>query len=194
MQHQSLSTRIQRAFVHTTRSDFMPHSELYRASLDAPSPIGHGQTISQPTTVSHMLNWLAPDLGHRVLDVGSGSGWSSALLSFLVGGSGEVFACERISELKCFGEENCARFGCHNIQFFNCEDLSSLSEYAPFDRILVSAAAQSEIPQELVEQLTPQGKLVVPVNNSIFELKKDAAGQLEYCHEHPGYVFVPLIY
>ncbi len=194
MPQPSLNKRIQLAFAHTTRSHFMPQSELYRANLDAPSPIGHGQTISQPTTVGHMLTWLAPQLGQRILDVGSGSGWSSALLSFLVGDSGEVFASERIPELKRFGEENCTRFGCHNIQFFHSQDMLGLREFAPFDRILVSAAAHEGIPEDLVAQLAPLGKLVVPVNNSIFELKKDASGKLEYCNEHPGYVFVPLIY
>ncbi len=172
----------------------MPASQQYYSQVDAPFPIGQGQTISQPSTVKNMLTWLAPKQGQKVLDVGSGSGWSSALLSCLVGPDGEVFATERIIELKKFGEENCLRFGCDNVHFFMSQSQPGLAQYQPFDRILVSAAAPNSIPLSLIEQLAPDGKLVIPVANSIFEIQKNSGGDIEYTKEHSGYIFVPLIY
>lgn len=193
MNNTTLEQRVNQAFVAVERHCFMPTDNQHMADYDAPFSIGHAQTISQPTTVKHMLLWLAPETGQRILDVGSGSGWSSALLAYLVGPTGSVFAVERIPVLKRFGETNCQRFGGDNIEFFITENRLGLATHAPFDRILVSAAATDKIPDELVNQLAPNGKLVIPVNNSIFELQKNAQGEIEYCHEHFGYVFVPLI-
>ncbi|NQZ90896.1 MAG: methyltransferase domain-containing protein [Moritella sp.] len=188
-----IDKRVTRAFTAVKRSCFMSAETQHMADFDVPFSIGHAQTISQPTTVKHMLLWLAPEAGQRILDVGSGSGWSTALLAYLVGPTGVVFAIERIAELKRFGETNCQRFGCNNVEFFIAEHKIGLAAYAPFDRILVSAAASEAIPDELIKQLAPNGKLVIPVHNSIFELQKDRQGDIEYCHEHFGYVFVPLI-
>ncbi len=193
MNNTTLEQRINHAFAAIERHCFMPADNQHMADCDAPFAIGHAQTISQPTTVKHMLLWLAPEAGQRILDVGSGSGWSTALLAYLVGPTGTVFGVERIPILKRFGETNCRRFGSDNIEFFITETKLGLATHAPFDRILVSAAATDEIPGELIDQLAPNGKLVIPVDNSIFELHKDAQGEIEYCHEHVGYVFVPLI-
>jgi len=193
MNDAKINKQVEQAFIAVQRVHFMPTDNQLMADYDAPFSIGHAQTISQPTTVKHMLLWLAPLPGQRILDVGSGSGWSTALLSYLVGTKGCVFAVERIPELKLFGETNCHRFGCDNVEFFTAEKKLGLAAHAPFDRILVSAAATCGIPDELINQLAPNGKLVVPVSNSIFELQKDAQGHIEYCHEHFGYVFVPLI-
>jgi len=193
MADDKIDKRVAQAFSAVKRSCFMSADTQHMADHDVPFSIGHAQTISQPTTVKHMLLWLAPETGQRILDVGSGSGWSTALLANLVGPKGYVFAVERIVELKRFGETNCRRLGCDNVAFFIAERTIGLTTYAPYDRILVSAAASNEIPSELIDQLAPNGKLVVPVHNSIFELQKDAQGNIEYCHEHFGYVFVPLI-
>ncbi|KXO10872.1 Protein-L-isoaspartate O-methyltransferase [Moritella sp. JT01] len=193
MNKTTIDKRVEQAFRTVKRRYFMPTDNQHMADYDAPFSIGHAQTISQPTTVKHMLLWLAPETGQRILDVGSGSGWSTALLADLVGPTGSVFAVERIPVLKRFGETNCQRFGGNNIEFFITENRLGLATHAPFDRILVSAAATDEIPDELIDQLAPNGKLIIPVNNSIFELQKDAQGEIEYCHEHLGYVFVPLI-
>ena len=193
MNDEEMDQRIEQAFSVVKRTSFMPTNSQHMADYDVPFPIGHGQTISQPTTVKHMLLWLAPKAGQRILDVGSGSGWSTALLAYLVGPKGFVVGVERIPELKRFGEINCRRFGCSNVAFFIAENKLGLETYAPFDRILVSAAGTDRIPDELINQLAPNGKLVIPINNSIFELQKDAQGEIEYCHEHFGYVFVPLI-
>lgn len=189
----NISGRIKQAFLKVNRCHFMPEPYLHMADYDMPFQIGFGQTISQPTTVKHMMTWLAPSAGQTVLDVGSGSGWSTAILAYLVGPRGMVYGVERIPQLKRLGENNCEKFGCDNVEFYLADNNLGLPEHAPYDRILVSAAAASEIPHELISQLAPCGKLVIPVNHSIFELEKSPQGDIAYCREHSGYVFVPLV-
>ncbi|KGJ95720.1 protein-L-isoaspartate O-methyltransferase family protein [Thalassotalea sp. ND16A] len=188
-----LIERVNQAFVQVARSHFMPESLRHMAEADRPFPIGFGQTISQPYTVKNMLLWLAPQPGDKVLDVGSGSGWSTALLSFLVGSAGRVYGVEKIPELKSFGESNCLSYGCANVQFFLAEQHLGLAAYAPYDRILVSAAAANQIPKPLLAQLAPDGIMVIPVDHTIYELKKSITGDIGYCQQHVGYVFVPLV-
>ncbi|HEY4160765.1 MAG TPA: methyltransferase domain-containing protein [Candidatus Saccharimonadales bacterium] len=172
------------------RAGFVTGEFRNKVDLDVPLPIGFGQTISQPTTVAHMLEWLAPEPGDRVLDVGSGSGWTTALLGELVGREGEVYAVERIPELVAFGEQNCARFGIANAKFFQAGRHYGLPEYAPYDKILVSAAAKT-LPTELLSQLGVNSTLVIPVQSDILEIIKLAADKYE-TREHGGFVFVPL--
>lgn len=183
--------RIDSALKHIHRSHFVPESSRHLAHLDMPLPIGFDQTISQPTTVKRMLHWLEPQPGNTVLDVGSGSGWTSALLSYLVGENGEVFAVERIPELLKLGEENCRKLNLSNIHFHPASTYYGLREYAPYDRILVSAAADS-LPPELLDQLKPGGVLVIPIRNDITIIRKHIDGSIETKTE-PGYVFVPLL-
>ncbi len=187
--------RLNAAFARINRGIFLPADERRMVDYDGPLPIGFGQTNSQPTTVRRMLRWLDLHLGQRVLDLGSGSGWTSALIADLIGEKGKVFAVERIPALCQFGQDNCRRAGATNVQFFQAGETLGLPGHAPFDRILVSAAAHGEIPQSLVEQLTGEGKMVIPVDSSVFELLKseDPALPLQI-REHIGYAFVPLIY
>ena len=98
---------VKKAFKEINRADFVLPEHLNVVGVDAPLLIGYGQTISQPTTVKMMLEWLDAKPGNKVLDVGSGSGWTTALLSNIVGKKGKVYAVERIPELKEFGEKNC---------------------------------------------------------------------------------------
>ncbi|NIB41550.1 protein-L-isoaspartate O-methyltransferase [Pseudomaricurvus alkylphenolicus] len=186
-----LDIRVDRALRETDRAHFMPASVRHMADVDGAIPIGYDQTISQPYTVRNMLLWLAPERGDRILDVGSGSGWSTALLSHLVGPEGTVLAVERIAELKVFGENNCLSYGCSNVTFYLAGEELGLPQLAPFDRILVSAAAPV-LPAALLDQLGDGGKLVIPVGNSILEIAKDGFGQIDYERDHYGYTFVPL--
>jgi protein-L-isoaspartate(D-aspartate) O-methyltransferase len=184
---------IEKAMDAVDRIGFVRQGDESSAYQDHPLPIGYGQTISQPTTVKYMLYWLDVQPGDKVLDLGSGSGWTSAILAGLVGNASRVTAVDRVEELVYFGRNNCSRAGFSGIQFFQNSETMGWPQDAPYDRILVSAAASGEIPQSLVAQLAPGGKLVVPVDSSIYEVKLKAEGEIGYCHEHYGFVFVPLI-
>lgn len=183
--------RILLAFAKFDRQNFIPKEIKNLAHNDWALPIGYEQTISQPTTVKLMLNWLDAHPGDKVLDVGSGSGWTTALLSYLVGPEDRVYAVERIPELVKFGQENVERAGVKNAQFAVAGGELGLPEESPFDRILVSASAD-EIPNELVDQLKIGGKMVIPIQNDILEITKKSGGDLDV-KKHPGFVFVPLL-
>jgi protein-L-isoaspartate(D-aspartate) O-methyltransferase len=183
---------IEQAFERIHREDFLPTNLKYIADIDAPIPIGYGQTNSQPSTVKKMLEWLDAKPENKVMDVGSGSGWTSALLSDIVGSKGTVWAVEIIPELLNMSEENCKAIGKKNIFFFQAGEHLGLPEFAPFDRILVSAAAKS-LPLKLLKQLKIGGKMIIPIKNDILEVSRIL--EKEYITTvHPGFTFVPLIY
>jgi protein-L-isoaspartate(D-aspartate) O-methyltransferase len=182
---------VEKAFEKVDRQDFIPRYLRDKSSLDLPLPIGFGQTISQPSTVYQMLQWLEAKSGEKVMDIGSGSGWTTALLSFIVGLKGKVFAVERIPELLNFGRENCEKLGIKNVQFFISTETYGLPDHSPFDRILVSASAKS-LPTELINQLKIGGKLVIPVRNDILEITKTSKTKYKIV-THPGFIFVPLV-
>lgn len=188
----SINELIEKVFRKVRRANFVLPRYRDEVRVDAPLPIGHGQTISQPTTVRVMLEWLDAKRGDKVLDVGSGSGWTTALLSNIVGSKGEVYAVERIPELKEFGEKNCQKAGIKNAKFYLADSkIFGLPAHAPYDRILVSASAK-ELPQELIDQLKIGGKLVIPVGDSVLEISKKSKDNIEII-EHFGFIFVPLI-
>jgi protein-L-isoaspartate(D-aspartate) O-methyltransferase len=182
---------IEKAFHKVHRKNFVPKALQSQAEIDAPLPIGFGQTISQPTTVRLMLGWLDAKPGETILDVGFGSGWTTALLSQIVGPKGRVFAVEKIPQLVEFGRDNCDGAGVQNAKFFHAGKEYGLSKYAPYDRILVSASAQ-KLPAELLTQLKVGGKLVIPVQKDILEIIKTSKSDHE-TKTHPGFVFVPLV-
>jgi len=179
------------AFAKFDRQNFIPKEIKNLANNDWALPIGYEQTISQPTTVKLMLHWLDAQPGDKVLDVGSGSGWTAALLSHIVGLKGKIYAVERVPELVEFGQENTQRAGVKNTQFFTAGEEFGLPAEAPFDRILVSASAD-ELPQGLIDQLKVGGKMVIPVHNDILEITKKSDKDLDI-KKHPGFVFVPLL-
>lgn len=183
--------QVENAFGKINRRDFIPEPYRDRAYIDAPLPIGYGQTISQPSTVKLMLEWLNVKSNEKVLDVGSGSGWTTALLSKIVGPKGKIFAVERIPELVELGKNNCKNAGIKNAEFFQSGDEYGLSKYSPYDRILVSASAK-KLPTELMNQLRIDGKLIVPVRNDVLEITKKSERSIKTI-VHPGFIFVPLI-
>jgi protein-L-isoaspartate(D-aspartate) O-methyltransferase len=182
---------IDKAFKDAPRQNFLPEEVRGSAGLDIPLPIGSGQTNSQPTTVAMMLRWLAVEPGDEVLDVGSGSGWTSALLASLTGRRGKVHAVELLRELMEFGQGNCQRLGIRNIRFHQAGRDYGWSAEAPYDRILVSAAA-NEMPAELLDQLKAPGRMVVPVQGTVYVIEKDDKGNVTE-REEPGFMFVPLV-
>lgn len=178
-------------FIKIGRNNFLPDYVVDNAGLDMPLPIGFGQTNSQPSTVRMMLEWLSPETGDKILDVGSGSGWSTALLAYLVGSTGRVYGVERIQELVEFGRGNCQRMGINNAKFYLAGKQFGLAKHAPYERILVSAT-YNEIPSSLLSQLKIGGKMVAPVGTNIDEITKLSGGEMDIIN-HPGFVFVPLV-
>lgn len=141
-----------------------------------------------------MLELLDPRRGQNILDIGSGSGWTTALLAYITGEKGRVTAVERIPELCEFGRKNIDKFDFikKGIAGIYCADGNEgFPHHAPYDRILVSAAAQ-EIPQPLKDQLKIGGKMVIPVHNDIWYLEKKSKSDF-YKEEFPGFSFVPLV-
>ncbi|MBC7868978.1 protein-L-isoaspartate O-methyltransferase [Candidatus Saccharibacteria bacterium] len=186
--------KIDEAFKATPRINFLRTENKIQYEIDAPLSIGYGQTNSQPSTVRRMLQWLDPQSGDNVLDVGSGSGWTTALLAHLIGPTSTVYAVEKIADLMKFGEENCQRMNVRNVLFFEAGDVYGLPDLAPYDRILVSAATTelSIVLSILLAQLKIGGRIVIPSRTIIHVI--DKVTNDDYSHkEHPGYVFVPLI-
>lgn len=175
----------------TDRRDFLPPRERPLADEDRPLPIGGGQTNSQPTTVADMLTLLAVDPGLRVLDVGAGSGWTTALLAHLVGPRGQVIGVEIDSHLALWGAANVQRYAVPWAHIHEAKpDVLGWPTEAPYDRILVSAEAD-QVPTELVEQLGPDGVMVLPVAGALLRLVRDGVSPPRMTH-HGAYRFVPL--
>jgi len=173
------------------RKDFVLKEYEKEAYHDYPLPIGYGQTISQPSTVYFMLELLNPEKGEKILDIGSGSGWTTALLANAVGEKGMVFGVERIPELVLMGRKNIAKYNFNNVKILEARKTIGLEEESPFDKILVSASAK-EIPQELIKQLKLKGIMVIPVENDILKIEKISEKDIKI-EKYSGFVFVPLL-
>ena len=182
---------VKAAFEAVPRAGFLPRGARFRAGSDSPVLIGHGQTNSQPRTVAAMLRLLEVRPGDRVLDVGSGSGWTTALLAHLTGPTGTVTGVELVPELAEWGAENLAgtSYDWASIRPAAPGVLGWPAD-APYDRILVSAEARS-LPQALVDQLAAGGRIVVPVRGTMVLGVRRGDG-LE-TSEHGSYRFVPLL-
>lgn len=214
--------RLDRMFRAVDRKYFVPKELQDEAYENYPLPIGFAATISQPTTVAFMLEKLDVRLGQKVLDVGSGSGWTTALLANLVGTNGKVIGVEIIPELVALGRKNLARHysyippssirrcgttghsrnvGISKLKTGGAEirqakdGIIGLPKEAPFDRILVSAASP-KIPHELLKQLSPNGVMVIPIGaeNEVQKIVRiqKKSGEKSETKEFPGFVFVPL--
>lgn len=183
------------AFRKIKRADFLPEDMENLAELDEALPIGKGQTISQPLVVAFMLELLEPKKGEKILDVGSGSGWTSALLAEIVGKEGKVISLDIVPDLVEFGKKNADKYDFvkNGIAEFICADGSKgYEKEAPFDKILASATAAGRIPKAWKEQLRIGGRIVAPVDSSILLLIKKGEDEFEQ-KEYPGFIFVPLI-
>lgn len=183
--------RIIDAFLKFERKYFVPKSLAIMANANHPLPIGSGQTISQPLTVAFMVELLEPKEENKILEIGGGSGWQTAILSDIVGENGHVYAFEIIKSLADFGQKNLKRFNLKNVTY-KCKDTSlGYMKKAPYDRI-ISGAAFVGIPQSLKEQLKVGGILVAPTQeDDIRKIKR--ISKEEFAEEIiPGFVFVPV--
>lgn len=186
----STRARVREVMTSTSRAAFLPPPVQHLAETDRPVMIGWKSTNSQPSTVARMLELLDVQPGDRVLDVGSGSAWTTAMLAGLAGAEGSVIGVEIVTELVQYGRERLAAEGVD--AEIRRADLGvlGLPDEGPFDRILVSAAART-LPDPLVEQLAEGGRLVVPVDGVMTVIDIDG-GQPRRRQDAGGYSFVPL--
>ncbi|HYU28951.1 MAG TPA: protein-L-isoaspartate(D-aspartate) O-methyltransferase [Gemmatimonadales bacterium] len=187
--------RVLAAMRWAPREWFLPPHLAADAYSDAPLPIGSGQTISQPYVVALMTERLAPRRNARILEIGTGSGYQATILAYLCG-SGKVFTIERLPDLLVEAEERFRRLGLTNIETRLGDGAAGWPEQAPFDGIIVAAAAP-RIPEPLTTQLAPEARLVIPVGDLasqelvILERPRSGAGLLQQLAG--GVRFVPLI-
>lgn len=195
------------ALLTIDRRDFVPDETKEEAYIDEALPIGWGQTISQPYTVAFMLELLDPQPGETILDIGSGSGWQTAILAYIVSNQrdqtpGKIHAIEIIPELCKLGEANVSKFNFikSNIVKFHCGDGDkSVVEDGKVDKIIAAASISCDaadkskcLPESWKRELKIDGVIVTPIGNSIWKFKKISVDQFEP-EEHPGFVFVPYV-
>lgn len=189
-----LDKRVMQAMASVPREKFVQEHLRLNAYDNGPLPIGHGQTISQPYIVALMSDLLALKPEHSVLEIGTGSGYQAAILAQLCA---NVFTVERIAELSKQAEDRFERLKYKNIETLVSNGYQGWQENAPYDAIIVTAAA-THIPQPLIDQLKPGGNLVIPVGVSRFSqtlalVKKDLKGEIEI-KNILDVVFVPMVH
>jgi len=187
-----LDARVMEAMRQVPRHEFVPATSQVLAYSNGPLSIGHGQTISQPYIVALMTDLLEPQAEDTILEIGTGSGYQSAILACLVK---QVHTTENVSPLIAPARERLQRLGYSNVEVHECDGYFGLPELAPFDGIIVTAAAP-HVPEPLLEQLKPGGRLVIPVGHEFY------AQELLVIHKHENgqltqrkiidVVFVPL--
>ncbi len=189
LRQQGFSEKIINAFEKVRREDFIPHNYKVYAYEDHPLPIGEEQTISQPYTIAFMLSLLKLKPNSKFLEIGSGSGYVLALVNEIIT-NGKLYGIEIKRSLALSSQKILS----HNprINIINTDGSNGLPEKSPFDRVLVSASADNKstlVP--LITQLKDNGILVAPVQNSIWQIKKE--NNIVREKEFHGFVFVPLV-
>jgi len=181
-----------KAFLRIDRKEFVLPEYQTQAYEDYPLPIGFGQTISQPYTVAFMLELLQAQKGEKILDIGSGSAWTTALLAHIVGEEGRVYGTELVPELVELGKNNLTKYHFLHAQILQTKKgTPGFSKQAPFQRILVSAGAR-ELPQELLDQLSKDGVVVIPVGDAVLRVHKIPDKEPDI-QRFEGFAFVPLV-
>jgi protein-L-isoaspartate(D-aspartate) O-methyltransferase len=176
---EALDPRVMAVIGRVPRHEFVPANQRSNAYRNRPLPIGHGQTISQPYIVALMTDLIEPQPDHRVLEIGTGSGYQAAVLAEL---TGQVYSIEIIEKLGEQATKRLARLGYDNVSVRLGDGYYGWEEHAPFDTIVVTAAA-SHVPPPLVEQLKPGGRMVIPVGSRFLTqqlvlIEKQQDGQL----------------
>jgi protein-L-isoaspartate(D-aspartate) O-methyltransferase len=176
----TLSPRVAAALEAAPRERFVDADQAPAAYVNSPLPIGHGQTISQPFVVALMTEQLDVEPDHRVLEIGTGSGWQAAVLASLVA---EVYTIEIVEPLARQARRRLDELGYDNVHVRLGDGHAGWPEAAPFDRIIVTAVAD-ELPPRLVDQLAPGGRMVIPVGpefggQNLVVVDKAADGTIE---------------
>ena len=187
-----MDRRIVEAFSRVPREGFVPESLRSEAYGDRPIPIPEGQTTSQPTLIAHMIDAAAPKPTDKVLEIGSGYGFQTALLALL---ADRVFSVERWPGLAEAARSNLERNGIEGVDVYVGDGWKGWPDEAPYDVIVVSAAAE-ELPEALVEQLAEGGRLVIPVKRGGSDdvvLYRKENGRLETVRLVTPARFVPLV-
>jgi len=170
------------AFEELKREDFIPDNLKSQAYEDIPLPILRGKTISQPSTIMIMTHALDLKPGDKVFEVGTGSGYQTAIIAKIIGSKGKVISTEVLPELVSFAKENLRRAGIKNVFVYEEDGSKGIKEEAPFDKIIITAACR-EFPKELLNQLKPEGIIAGPVGDAneqeMVVGKKDKNGKLE---------------
>lgn len=154
-----------KAMLQVKRHEFVPPAVKPYAYADSALPIGHEQTISQPYIVAYMTQELQPKPEHRVLEIGTGSGYQAAVLATIVD---TVYTIEIVEPLGIEGKERLNRLGYHNVVTKIGDGYHGWPDKAPFDAIIVTAAVDEEIPPALLDQLAEGGRMIIPVGNIPF--------------------------
>jgi protein-L-isoaspartate(D-aspartate) O-methyltransferase len=180
------------AFQAIDRKDFIGPNMASWAYEDCALYIGYKATISQPSTVAFMLEQLGVQWGDNVLDIGAGSGWTTALLAHIAGDSGFIYGVEIIPELVEFARNNLAKYPLliSHAQILRATEQLGYPAKIPYNKILVSASAKT-LPKELVGQLLVGGTLVIPIQEAIWRVTKTSA-DTTVIQKYPGFRFVPL--
>jgi protein-L-isoaspartate(D-aspartate) O-methyltransferase len=189
------SKAVEAAMLRVPREQFLPVGVREEAYVDSPLPIGEGQTISAPHMVAIMAEALDLSPGHKILEVGTGSGYHAAICAEMIAPDGHIWTLERISSLASFAEGNLKSTGYAQLVTVIFGDGSKgFPEQAPFDRIFVAAGAP-DIPKPLTDQLKDGGKLLVPVGGRFYQdLIRVTRVKSKLSKENlGGCVFVPLI-
>ena len=180
------------AFLRVPRENFVLPDYKDQAYDDIALPTKKGQTISQPTTVMIMTQALEVKKEQKILEVGTGSGYQAAILSVLVGDKGKVYTTEILKELYDFAKENLKDY--KNVTVLHKDASKGLDEFAPFDRIIITAAA-TKMPQKLLQQLKIDGIMLVPLGENKYVqkmLKITKQKDQNKIEDLGNFVFVPL--
>lgn len=183
------------AFKKIDRVNFVPEEYKNDVYVNAPLPIGFNQTISQPLTVAFMLELLEPKYGDKILDIGAGSGWVTAILAYIIGEKGKVVGIERVPELTEMAKTNVSKYDFIKngiVEILFADGCKGYKKEAPYDRIIAGASAECEVPPAWKKQLKIGGRIVSPVGNSIVVIDKIARNKYNK-KEHFGFSFVPLV-
>ena len=184
--------RVLNAMETVPRHLFVEKHQQQLAYFDGPLPIGHKQTISQPYIVAFMTEELRVQEHHTVLEIGTGCGYQSAILSML---AKKVVSLEYVAKLAETANKRLTKLNYRNIQVYNVNGFDGWAENAPYDRI-IGTAAPTSMPDKLIEQLSPQGRMIIPIGSmfdqSLFIITKNKKGLVKTKRSLPVR-FVPMV-